>query len=139
MPHGTSDRMTSHPSSRCIDGTVRQSAEFRGALGRDVGMGAFPAGILNDRINMKSFNLCKLGYAFIPNAVPSGLMSDSTYARANRMAKRNGGLMVGGFIELSPAGVSFKPHAREEPLHVGLQPINILASNIRSVTSYRLS
>ena len=82
---------------------------------------------------MKSFNMCKLGYAFIPNAVPSALMSGAAFARANRMAKRHGGLWVGGSVELSPAGVTFKPYAIEEPLHVGLWPINILAANIRSV------
>ena len=82
---------------------------------------------------MKTFTLSKLGYAFVPNAMPSALMSGSAFARAKRMAKRHGGLLVGGSIELSPAGVSFKPHAREEPMQVGLRPINIRAANIRSV------
>lgn len=82
---------------------------------------------------MKDFNFSKLGYAFIPHAMPSALMSGAALARANRMAKRHGGLLVGGSIELSPAGVSFKPHAREEPMQVGLRPINIRAANIRSV------
>ncbi|MDM5182136.1 hypothetical protein PO883_33740 [Massilia sp. DJPM01] len=82
---------------------------------------------------MKTFNLSKLGYAFVPNAIPSTLMSGAAFARASRMAKRHGGLLVGGSIELSLAGVSFKPHAHAEPLHVGLRPINILTANIRSV------
>lgn len=82
---------------------------------------------------MKSFNLCKLCYAFIHDVMPSALVSGAAFARANRMAKRHGGLWVGGSVELSPAGVSFKPYAIEEPLHVGLRPINIPAANIRSV------
>ena len=82
---------------------------------------------------MKTFLLSKLGYAFVSNAMPSALMSGAALARANRMVKRHGGLLVGGSIELSPAGVSFTPHAREEPQHVGLRPVNILAANIRSV------
>ena len=82
---------------------------------------------------MKTFTLSKLGYAFVPNAMPSALTSGAALARAKRMAKRHGGLLVGGSIELSPAGVSFTPHAREEPQHVGLRPVNILAANIRSV------
>ena len=82
---------------------------------------------------MKIFKLSKLGYGFVSNVMPSALMSGAAFARANRMVKRHGGLLVGGSIELSPAGVSFTPHAREEPQHVGLRPVNILAANIRSV------
>lgn len=82
---------------------------------------------------MQFFHIQKLGYAFILGAAPSNLVTGAQLRRNTRMAKRHGGLWVGGSIELSPAGVSFKPHAIEEPLHVGLQPINILASNIRSV------
>lgn len=82
---------------------------------------------------MTTFSMFKLGYAFIPNAMPSTLMSGAALARANRMAKKNGGLWVGGAIELSPAGVAFKPYTTEEPLHVGNLTINVMAANIRSV------
>lgn len=83
--------------------------------------------------SMKAFNLSKLGYAFALNALPSALNSGAAFIRANRVAKRHGGLLVGGSIELSPAGVSFRPRASAEPQHVGLRHVNILAANIRSV------
>jgi hypothetical protein len=82
---------------------------------------------------MQFFYIIKLGFAFIPGVTPSSLVSGALLRYNNRMATRHGGLSVGGSIELSTAGVLFKPHAREEPLHVGLRPINILAANIRSV------
>lgn len=133
MPHGTSDRMALHPFPRCSDVTVCQSEESEGAHGSEVSKGVCHAGISNNWIFMKSFNLCKLGYAFMPGTTPSSLVSGAVLRRNNRMAKRHGGLWVGGSVELSPAGVSFKPYAIEEPLHVGRRPINILAPNIRSV------
>lgn len=82
---------------------------------------------------MQFFHIIKLGFAFMPGVTPSSLVSGAVLRRNNRMAKRHGGLSVGGSVELSTAGVSFKAHSREEPLHVGLHPINILATNIRSV------
>ena len=82
---------------------------------------------------MKILTLSNLGYAFVPNAMPSALMSGAAFARASRMAKRHGGLLVGSSIELSLAGFLFKPHAREERQHVGLWPVNILVANIGSV------
>jgi hypothetical protein len=82
---------------------------------------------------MRNFKLSKLGYAFMSGVTPSNILSGAVHGRNTRMAKRHGGLWVGGAVELSAAGISFNPHAREEPLHVGFEPINILSANIRSV------
>ena len=82
---------------------------------------------------MQFFHILKLGYAFMPNAAPSRLVSGATLRRNTRLAKIHGGLWVGGSIEMSSAGVSFKPYALEESMHVGLESVNILSVNIRSV------
>ena len=82
---------------------------------------------------MQVFKIRKLGYAFIPNAAPSSLVSGALLRRNMRLAKKHGGLWVGGAIEMSSTGISFKPYALEETSHVGLKPVNILLGNIRSV------
>ena len=82
---------------------------------------------------MQFFHIRKLGYAFMPNAAPSNLVSGALLRRNTRLAKKHGGLWIGGAIEMSSAGISFKPYALEESSHVGLEPVNILLASIRSV------
>ena len=75
----------------------------------------------------------KPGFAFVPGAIPSALATGASGARAQRMAARHGGLWVGGEIEMSPVGVSFKASAVEESLHVGVAQVDILSLHISSV------
>lgn len=82
---------------------------------------------------MEFFHIRKPCFAFVPGATPSALATGASGERAHRMAARHGGLWVGGEIEMSPAGVSFKASAVEESLHVGVAPVNILSLHIRSV------
>lgn len=71
---------------------------------------------------MQFFHIQKLGYAFILGAAPSNLVTGAQLRRNTRMAKRHGGLWVGGSIELSPAGVSSSHMPSKNHCTSGLGP-----------------
>ncbi len=82
---------------------------------------------------MRTFHIRKLGNAFVPNAVPSEILPDTVLAVVMRYGKKQGGLWVGGAVDLTHEGVSFKPNASNEAFHVGLEPVHIPIASIRSV------
>jgi hypothetical protein len=76
----------------------------------------------------------KLANAFIAGAVPSHVVPADALSVINRFNRKWGGLWVGGTVSVSPSGVSFSPNAINRVLHEPLEPIHILATDIRSVT-----
>lgn len=82
---------------------------------------------------MGSLDIRKLANAFIPGAVPSGWMPASALWAIHRFKRKHGGLWVGGTVAVSPSGVSFSPNRANRAAHEGLQPIDVLANDIRAV------
>jgi len=75
----------------------------------------------------------KLVNAFVPNAIPSELVPYTVLWVVTRYLKKHSGLWVGGAVELTHGGVSFKPNALNDAFHVGLEPVHIPIASIRSV------
>lgn len=82
---------------------------------------------------MRMFRICKLVNAFVPKAIPSEPLSDNLFSAVTRYVKKHGGLWVGGAVEITHEGVSFKPNALNDAFHVGLEPVQIPLASIGSV------
>ena len=80
-----------------------------------------------------TLSIRKLANAFIPDATPSDLLLDPALSAVNRFKRKHGGLWVGGTISVLRDGVSFSPNRLNQAFHVGLEPVNVLAKDIRSV------
>ena len=75
----------------------------------------------------------KWANAFIVDAAPSeSLLPEAVWA-ATRFKRKHGGLWVGGTVSVSHGGVSFSPNAVNRAVHVGLEPVEVPAADIRSV------
>ena len=83
--------------------------------------------------SMRTFHVRKLVNAFMPNAVPSEVVPQTALSAVTRYGKKHGGLWVGGALDLTHEGVSFKPNALNEAFHAGLEPVHIPMASIRSV------
>lgn len=82
---------------------------------------------------MSSLNIRKLANVFIPRATPSALMPTAAFWAIDRFKRKQGGLWVGGTVLVSQSGVSFLPNRLNRAFHEGLEPINVLANDIRAV------
>ena len=82
---------------------------------------------------MRTLRIRKLVNAFVPRAIPSELVPDTALSVVTRYSKKHGGLWVGGAVEITHEGVSFKPNALNEAFHDGLESIHIPIASIRSV------
>jgi len=82
---------------------------------------------------MQTFRIRKLVNAFVSDAIPSELLPNDALWAVTRYGKKHGGLWVGGAVELTHEGVSFKPNALNEAFHVGLEAVYIPMANVRSV------
>lgn len=82
---------------------------------------------------MRTFRIRKLVNAFVPNAVPSELVFGSALWAVMRYGKKHGGLWVGGAVELTHEGVSFKPNRMNDAVHRGPSSVVIPIPSIRSV------
>ena len=47
--------------------------------------------------------------------------------------RKHGGLWVGGTVSVSQSGISFSPNRVNQAIHDALEPINVLADDIRAV------
>jgi hypothetical protein len=77
---------------------------------------------------MQPISIHKLANAFIPKAIPVFALP-----ALSRFIKKEGGLWVGGSVQLSADGVSFTPNGLNRAFHVGLEAIHIPIARIRSV------
>ena len=79
---------------------------------------------------MSDLEIRRLANAFIPGASPSDLVPANTLSVINRFKRR----WVGGTVSISPNAVTFSPNTLNRVLHAPLEPIHIVATDIRSVT-----
>jgi len=82
---------------------------------------------------MSTLNIRKVANALIPDAVPSRKIPADTLSVIRYFKQKMGGLWVGGKVSVSQSGVSFSPNRFNRVVHEGLEPINVLASEIRAV------
>jgi hypothetical protein len=82
---------------------------------------------------MSTLNIRKLANAFIPNATPSDVVPAAALSAIDRFKRRHGGLWVGGTVSVSQCGISFAPNRLNQAFHEVLEPINVLANDIRAV------
>jgi hypothetical protein len=75
----------------------------------------------------------KVANAFMPHATPSDAVPSFALSAIDRFKRKNGGLWVGGTVSVSESGVAFSPNGLNRTLHDGLEPINVLAEDIRAV------
>jgi hypothetical protein len=82
---------------------------------------------------MSTLNIRKLANAFIPNATPSDVVPAAALSAIDRFKRTHGGLWVGGTVSVSQCGISFSPNRLNQAFHEVLEPINVLANDIRAV------
>lgn len=82
---------------------------------------------------MTTLNVRKLANAFFLNATPSGLVPAYALSAIRRFKRTQGGLWVGGTVEISQAGVSFSPNGLNRVFHEPLEPISVPAKDVRAV------
>jgi hypothetical protein len=75
----------------------------------------------------------KLANAFVPNAMPSGVVPADALTAIGRFKRKHGGLWVGGTVSISQAGVSFTRNGLNRFVHDGLEPVNVPGQDIRAV------
>ena len=83
--------------------------------------------------NLSSLTIRKLVNALIPDASPSTVVPVDALPAINRFKRKYGGLWVGGTLSISQSGVSFSPNWVNRKVHGALEPINVLANEIRAV------
>lgn len=82
---------------------------------------------------MSSLDIRKLANAFIPHATPSDVVPVAALSALARFKRKHGGLWVGGVVSVSRTGVSFWPNGVNRAFHDGLEPIHVVANDIRAV------
>ena len=82
---------------------------------------------------MTSATIRKLANAFVPDAMPSGVVPADALSAIARFKRKHGGLWVGGTVSVSQAGVFFTPNGLNRFVHDGLEPVNVPSQNIRAV------
>ncbi len=75
----------------------------------------------------------KAANAFMPYAKPSTWVPSSALSAIARFKRKHGGLWVGGTVSVSESGVAFSPNGLNRTLHDDLEPIDVLAKDIRAV------
>jgi hypothetical protein len=69
----------------------------------------------------------------MPHATPSDAVPFVALSAIDWFKRKQGGLWVGGSVSVSQGGVSFSPNGLNRVLHVDLEPINVLAGDVRAV------
>ena len=69
----------------------------------------------------------------MPHATPSDMVPFVALSAIDRFKRKHGGLWVGGTVSVSQGGVSFSPNGLNRIFHADLEPINVLADDIRAV------
>lgn len=87
----------------------------------------------NVRPLMGTLSIRKRANALISGATPSDLLPDVALSAVNRFKRKHLGLWVGGTVSISQLGVCFSPSRLNQALHVGLEPIEVPATDIREV------
>jgi len=75
----------------------------------------------------------KLVNAFISDASPSDRLFSEALWAVYRFKRKHGGLWVGGTVSVSDTGVAFSPNRLNKAVHERLEPVNVLAGDMRAV------
>ena len=82
---------------------------------------------------MNTWELGKVCNAFIPNAVPSGLVTGPALRAVERVSRKTGGLWVGGRLVANSREIRFSANVMNQSFHVGLEDVHIPLSEVSSV------
>jgi hypothetical protein len=82
---------------------------------------------------MSTRSIRKVVNAFIPDATPSDLVPAVVLSVIDRYKRKHGGLWVGGTVSVSQSRISFFPNGLNRAFHEGMEPISVLAKDIRAV------
>lgn len=82
---------------------------------------------------MNTWQLSKVCNAFIPNAVPSELVTGPALRAVERMIRKTGGLWVGGRVVANTQGIHFSANALNQAFHEDLEDVYIPLSEVLSV------